>query len=64
VRGVGKELLWDAADVDAGAAELAGLGNADFRAERGGDAARPYPARAATDGEKIEIERQDATSGS
>jgi len=64
MRGVGEQLLRDAADVDAGAAELAGLGDRDFRAERGGDPARPYAARAAADGEKIEIERQGATSGS
>jgi hypothetical protein len=64
VRGVGEKLLGDAADVDAGAAELAGLGDADAGAEGSGDAARSYAARAAADGEKIEIERQDATSGS
>jgi hypothetical protein len=64
VRGVGKKLLGNAADIDAGAAELAGLGDADPGAERGGDAARSYAARAAADGEKVEIERQDATSGS
>jgi hypothetical protein len=64
MRGVGKELLGDAADVDAGAAERAGFRDADFGAERGRNAARPYAARAAPDGEKIEIERQDATSGS
>jgi hypothetical protein len=64
VRSVGKKLLGNAADVDAGAAEGAGLGDADFRAERCGDAASPYAARPAADGEKIEIERQGATSGS
>jgi hypothetical protein len=64
VRGVGEELLRDAADVDAGAAEGAGFGDGDFRAERAGDAARPYAARPTADREKIEIVRQSATSGS
>jgi hypothetical protein len=56
VRGVGEELLRDAADVDAGAAEAAGLGDRDARAERGRDAAGANAARAAAYREEIEIE--------
>ena len=55
MRGVGKELLRDAADVDAGAAEAARLGYRDARAEGGGNAARAYAARAAADGEKVVV---------
>jgi hypothetical protein len=44
VRGVGKQLLRDAADVYAGAAEAAGLGDRDPRAEVGRETARANPA--------------------
>jgi len=40
VRGVGEELLWNAADVDAGAAKAAGLGDRDPGAVASADAAR------------------------
>ena len=56
VRGVGEELLRDAADVDAGAAEAAGLRDRDARAERGGDAAGANAAGPAAYREEIEIE--------
>lgn len=61
VRCVGKQLLRDAADVDAGAAEAAGLGDRDAGAECGADAARANPARTATDGEKIVVVLQGAS---
>ena len=71
MRGVGKELLRDAADVDAGAAEAARLGDRDARAKRCADAARANAARAAADGEKVvvvlqgrEPARGGSTSGS
>ena len=67
MRGVGKELLRDAADVDAGAAEAPGLGDRDFRPVRGGHAARAHSARAAAYREKVVIEIQAGggfTSGS
>jgi hypothetical protein len=54
MRGVGEQLLRDAADIDAGAAEAAVFGNRDFRAVAGRDPAYR---------EKIVIEIQ-ATSGS
>ena len=63
VRRVGEQLLRDAADVDAGAAEAAGLGDRDLRAVAGGDAARAYAAGAAAYREKVVIESQ-TTSGS
>jgi hypothetical protein len=62
MRGVGKQLLRNAADVDAGAAEAVRFGDRDARAERGRDAAGAYPAGAAADGEKVVVERQ-ATAG-
>src|SRR5687767_11486167 len=55
VRRIGEELLRDAADVDAGAAEAAGLGDGDARAVPGGDAARAYAARSAPYGEEVEV---------
>src|SRR5256885_3038376 len=53
---VGEELLRDAADVDAGAAEKARFGDGDCRAIARRDAARAYAARAAAYREEIEIE--------
>jgi hypothetical protein len=47
VRGVGEELLGDAADVDAGAAEGAGLRERDARAVARGNAGAADAARAA-----------------
>jgi hypothetical protein len=67
VRGVRKELLRDAADVDAGAAEAVGLGDRDARAIGRGDPAGANAARAASDGEEVVVERQReaaTTSGS
>jgi len=58
VRGVGQQLLRDAADVDAGAAEAARLGNRDARAQRGGNTAGANAAGPAANGEEIEIEIQ------
>jgi hypothetical protein len=58
VRRVGKQLLRDAADVDAGAAEAAGLGDRDARAEVGGETAGANAAGTAAYREKIEVERQ------
>jgi hypothetical protein len=63
MRGVGKELLRDAADVDAGAAEAAFLGDRYLGAVAGGNAAGTDAARAAADGEKVVIEAQLADSG-
>jgi hypothetical protein len=63
MRGVGEELLRDAADVDAGAAEAAGLGERDLGAVRGGNAAGANAAGAAAYREKIVVENQ-LTSGS
>jgi hypothetical protein len=65
VRRVGEQLLGDAADVDAGAAEAARLGDADARAVPGGDAACAYAARSASYGEEVEVVIQALlTSGS
>src|SRR5687768_17283409 len=64
VRRVAEELLGNAADVDAGAAEAARLGDADARAEAGGDAARPYAARSAPYREEVEIVIQRLISNS
>jgi hypothetical protein len=65
VRRVAEQLLGDAADVDAGAAEAPGLGDRDARAVACGDAARPYAARSASYGEEVEIVVQRLlTSGS
>jgi hypothetical protein len=58
MRGVGEELLRDAADVDAGAAEAAGLGDRDLRAVAGGNAACAYAAGAASYREEVVIESQ------
>jgi hypothetical protein len=58
VRGVGEQLLRDAADVDAGAAEAAGFGDRDARAEIGGDAAGTYPAGPSAYREKVVVELQ------
>jgi hypothetical protein len=60
VRRVGEQLLGDAADVDAGAAEAARFGDGDARAQRGRDAAGAYAAGTAADGEKVVVERQAA----
>jgi len=60
VRGVGEQLLRDAADVDAGAAEAAVLGDRDLGAVARGNAARAYAARAAADREKVVVENQTA----
>jgi hypothetical protein len=62
MRGVGKQLLRDAADVDAGAAEAARLGDRDLCSVPGRDAARADPARAAAYREEIVVETQ-LTSG-
>jgi hypothetical protein len=58
VRGVGKELLRDAADVDAGAAEAIGLGDRDARAVARRDAAGANASGAASDGEEVVVELQ------
>src|SRR5256885_16418537 len=50
VRGVGEQLLRNAADVDAGAAEAVRLGDGDARSVAGGDAARAHAAGAASHG--------------
>jgi hypothetical protein len=66
VRGVGEELLGDAADVDAGAAEAVRLGDRDARAIARRDPAGANATRASPDGEEvvIELQRGAATSGS
>jgi len=58
VRGVGEELLRDAADIDASAAEAVGLGDGYARAVARGDAAGANAARAASDGEEVVVELQ------
>jgi hypothetical protein len=63
VRGIGEELFRNAADIDAGAAEAAGLGDRRARTEIGGEAAGANPAGAAAYGEEIEVDLQ-LTSGS
>jgi hypothetical protein len=63
MRGVGEELLRDAADVDAGAAERARLGDGDTRAVGGGDAAGANAARTASYGEEVVVERQRGAAG-
>ncbi|MCH9019225.1 MAG: DUF1549 domain-containing protein [Proteobacteria bacterium] len=55
VRGVDQELLGHAADVDAGAAEVALLGDRDTRAIARRDARRAHPARAAADDEEVVV---------
>jgi hypothetical protein len=63
--GVGEELLRDAADVDAGAAEAVGLGDGDPDAIRRGNAAGANAAGAASYGEEVVVELQlRITSGS
>jgi hypothetical protein len=61
MRGVGEQLLGDAADVDAGAAEAAVFGDRDFRAIAGRDAARADPARTPAYREEVVIESQLVT---
>ena len=56
--GVDQELLGDAADVDAGAAEPGLLGQRDPRAGRGGHPRRAHAAAAAADDEEVEAFRQ------
>jgi hypothetical protein len=63
VRGVGEQLLRDAADVDAGAAEAAVLGDRYLGAVRGRDTTCTDSTGAPADCEKIVIESQ-VTSGS
>jgi hypothetical protein len=63
MRRVGEELLRDAADVDAGAAEAVGFGDRDLGAVGGADTACPDAARAAADGEKIVVESQTKRLG-
>jgi hypothetical protein len=58
MRGVGEQLLRDAADVDAGAAEAAVLGDRYSGAVARGHAAGTDAARAAADREKVVIESQ------
>ncbi len=58
MRGVGEQLLRDAADVDAGAAEAAVLGDRYFGAVASAHAAGTHAARAAADREKVVIEAQ------
>jgi hypothetical protein len=55
MRGVGEELLRDAADVDAGAAERARFGDRDARAIGSGNAAGANAARAASYGEEVVV---------
>jgi hypothetical protein len=61
VGGVGEQFLGNAADVDAGAAELPGLGDADAGAVGRADAAGANPAGAAADGEEVVVLRQGVT---
>jgi hypothetical protein len=61
MRGVGEQLLGDAADIDAGAAEAAVFGDRDFRAVACADAARADAARAAAYREEVVIESQLVT---
>jgi hypothetical protein len=65
MRRVGEELLRDAADVDAGAAEAIGFGDRDLGSVGCGDPARANATGAASYGEEVVIELQRcATSGS
>jgi len=65
MRGVGEELLRNAADVDAGAAETVGFSDRDLRPVRRRDPAGANAAGAASDDEEVVIELQGfATSGS
>jgi hypothetical protein len=64
MRGVGEQLLGDAADIDAGAAEAAVFGDRDFRTVACGDPARADPARTAAYREEVVIESQLVTSDS
>jgi len=58
MRRVREELLRDAADVDAGAAEAVGLGYRYLRAVGGAYAAGADAAGAAPDGEEVVVESQ------
>jgi len=58
MRGVGEQLLGDATDVDAGAAEGARLGDGDTRAVACGYAAGANAAGAAAYREEIVVEAQ------
>jgi hypothetical protein len=58
VCGIGKKLLRNAADVDAGAAETIGLGDRDACAIRRRDPAGANAARAASDREEVVVELQ------
>src|SRR3546814_19849 len=53
MRGVGQELLRDAADIDAGAAEIALLGDRDPGPVVRREPARPHPAEAPADGNAV-----------
>ena len=53
--GLHQQLLRHAADIDAGAAPEAFLGDADAGAVAGGDARAAHPGRAAADDEQIEV---------
>src|SRR5258708_37264138 len=64
VRGVGEELLRDAADVDAGAAEETGLGDRDARPVAGADPACADAAGAASYREEVVVEAQACYSKS
>jgi hypothetical protein len=61
MRGVGEQLFRDAADVDAGAAEAARLGDGDARAVARAYAARANTTRAAAYREKIAVETNVVT---
>jgi hypothetical protein len=62
MRRVREQLLGNAADVDAGAAEAARLGDRDARAVACGDAACADAAGSASYGEEVVVEAQAATS--
>ena len=55
VRRIGKDLFRNAADIDAGAPEVAFLGNGNAHPEARGVTARAHPARTGADGEKVVI---------
>jgi hypothetical protein len=62
MRRVGEELLGNAADIDAGAAEEVGLGDGDARAVAGGYPAGADAAGPASYREEVVVEAQAATS--
>jgi hypothetical protein len=64
MRRVGKELLRDAADVDARAAEAIGFGDRDLRAIARRDAADANAAGAASYGEEVVVELQGGAATS